>query len=163
MLSALAVATVTGALLFYQRSAEWERWMFFILILFAAGGYVGFTLSNGYLSFISDGWLEALWFLGVCAFIITALMVYHPFYGYFSRRNYRVWLSMAALFILTGALVNTWVSVIFTYIILVLVFAAGLLIGFLVQNYLFSYWPRFAWLPYVPLIVLVFASVAILL
>ncbi|QQK75879.1 hypothetical protein HUG15_10090 [Salicibibacter cibarius] len=163
MLAVFVIGAVTGALLFYQRLGEWERWMLIMLVIFAGMGYLGFSLSNGYFSFVSEAWVQAFWFVGTLIFIASAMMAYRPRLGFFGRNDYRIWASVIALFFLSGGLVNVWVSAVFTYIFSILVFATGLVIGFLAQSYLYAYWPRFEWLPYVPLLVLIFVSAGKLL
>ncbi|MBB6448876.1 putative neutral ceramidase superfamily lipid hydrolase [Geomicrobium halophilum] len=163
MLSAFAIAVAIGALLFHQRVVDLEKWMLLFAVLFAAVGYLGFAVSNGHLNFVADGWIQGFWFTSTVAFIAVAILSYHPFYGFFGRRDIRIWVSIIVMFFLTGALVNIWISIVFTYLILVVAFVAGLFIGFLVQSYLFSYCSRFQWLPYVPLLFLVFASTGKLL
>ncbi|AXF54730.1 hypothetical protein [Salicibibacter kimchii] len=163
MLAVFVIAAVIGALLFYQRLGEGPRWLVVMLVIFAGVGYFGFALRNGYLSFVLEGWVLTFWFLATLAFIATAMMAYRPRFGFFRRDDYRTWASVIVLFFLSGALVNVWMSAVFTYIFSVLVFAAGLMIGFLAQNYLYSYWPRVEWLPYVPLLVLIFVSAGKLL
>ncbi|QDI89825.1 hypothetical protein EPH95_00415 [Salicibibacter halophilus] len=163
MLAVFVIASVIGALLFYQRHGEVERWLLLMLVIFAGMGYLGFSLRNGYLSFVSDGWIQAFWFVGTLAFIVSVIMADRLRHGFFGRSDYRIWASVIVLLFFTGALVNVWMSVVFTYLFSVIVFAAGLFIGFLAQSYLYSYWPRFEWLPYAPLFVLIFVSTGKLL
>ncbi|GAK01777.1 hypothetical protein JCM19055_4984 [Geomicrobium sp. JCM 19055] len=70
---------------------------------------------------------------------------------------------MLGLFFLTGALVNVWFSQILTFILLLIIFVIGMFAGFYLQNLLSLQWSRFRYLPYVPLVFLVFATAGKLL
>ncbi|GAK14653.1 hypothetical protein [Geomicrobium sp. JCM 19039] len=163
MIAAFMVAASFGAMLVHQRIADIEKWMVLFALLFAGSGYIGLVLSNGYLSWIPNSWLSGLWLTCTVVFITAAIMTYHPYFGYFGKKDIRLWLSMIGLFVLTGALVNVWLSTIITFLLLIVMFGVGLIAGFFIQNHLYVQWARINWLPYVPLLFLVFATAGKLL
>jgi len=163
MIAAFMVAVAFGAMLVHQRVTDVEKWMLLIVLLFGGCGYLGLVLANSYFAFLSPSWLSGFWSTCTIIFITAAVVGYHPYYGFFGRKDVRIWASMLGLFFLTGALVNVWFSQILTFILLLIIFVIGMFAGFYLQNLLSLQWSRFRYLPYVPLVFLVFATAGKLL